>query len=58
MDKLKLLKITLLIVILAEEIKSVVKELVFFFNLKKCPSCSSITTKSANYCPKCRYKFN
>lgn len=52
------LKITLLIVILAEEIKSVVKKLTCYSNSKKCPKCKNRTIKSANYCPMCRFKFN
>lgn len=58
MDKLKLLKITLLIIVLAEEIRSVTKLVEFYLNTKICPNCSSRIVSSANYCTRCRYKFN
>lgn len=51
------LKITLLIVILAEDINSVMKELVCYINSKKCPNCNYRIIKDANYCSMCRYKF-
>lgn len=58
MNLKQVLKITLLIVILAEEIKSVVVKFLNYSNSKKCPECNFRTVKSANFCPNCRYKFN
>ncbi|MHD0382847.1 hypothetical protein ACY2C9_07890 [Staphylococcus simulans] len=58
MSKLKTIKIALLIVILAEEIKSAIAGFRNYFNLKKCPKCDFRTIKSAKFCPYCRYKFN
>lgn len=52
------LKITLLIVILAEEIKSVKEKFLCYMNSKKCPNCNYRITKDANYCSICRYKFS
>ncbi|SQE50913.1 Uncharacterised protein [Mammaliicoccus sciuri] len=56
--KLKVLKLTLLIIILAEEIRSVSKLVEFYLNTKACPICSSRVIGSANYCTRCRHKFN
>lgn len=55
---LKKLKIALLIVILAEEIRNASRHFLIFINTKKCPSCKERTINNANYCPNCRYKFN
>lgn len=52
------LKITLLIVILAEEIKSVGKQIECYLNSKVCPNCKNRIIKTANYCSMCRFKFN
>lgn len=58
MNLKQVLKITLLIVILAEEIKSVRGKILYYTNSKKCPNCNHRIIKYANYCPMCRYDFN